>query len=264
MSSVVTAWARNVTPESFTFAALERVLFQQHPVIVEAIDADTTYATTTPRARRGTGWLAFLFALLLFLIPVFGVAVYGEHDYLSNIPRTSPDTYIPGSAVSFLLTAGVLLVMGIVWLVRGARWSPMLAAYAALVGVLSIFAIVGVPQRALSDGVRVPDLLLWPARISLAVAVILLLGLLVRLGTRTRLPDADATPDEVIAQLVRRLPGTVRQDLKASRKDALEILRARNVIDESLRTRASTASLGMMHRVGLFDTRPAGDAPERA
>ncbi|MGF3057204.1 hypothetical protein [Microbacterium sp. YY-01] len=249
MTQRLQEWAREIEPHSYRLGSVERQLFAHHPDILRAIDDDErAFLTGTDRDKRVPGVLVFLGMLLLIITPIFGVAVYGEHDYLASVPRTNPDTYIAGTAVSFAITAVVLIVMAVRWLRSGARWNAMLLVYAAFAGTMGIFATVGLPTRAGYDGVSVPVWALTPAPVAATIAVALVVAIVARYSTKNVAPGNNADAETVLTYQVRQLPADERKTLLQARSAALDVLADRGIVGDRERQLAQSRKLGFLHR----------------
>ncbi|GAA1798114.1 hypothetical protein [Leucobacter iarius] len=241
---------------------LEAYALQRHPEIVAALGSQGAVLAERirPGANERRGTLSCIAGLLLFgaigVAPILGVAIYAEAPgvLFTSVPPVAAGTAIPISSWCFGITAAVLLVGAIVWLVRGARWNPALLGYAVLSFVMAGFATIGLANVAARDEFAGLAGWLWPVRAALIVAAIV--GFAVLLRVRHRAPDegdaaADPDPPEAGAQagpdameLAAAMPEEDRERALADRNAALDALGRRGFLTGGTVDRARAVPLG--------------------
>ncbi|KKI19004.1 MULTISPECIES: hypothetical protein [unclassified Leucobacter] len=243
---------------------LEAYALQRHPEIVAALGPQGAVLAERirPGANERRGTLSCIAGLLLFgaigVAPILGVAIYAEAPgvLFTSVPPVAARTAIPISSWCFGITAAVLLVGAIVWLVRGARWNPALLGYAVLSFVMAGFATIGLANVAARDEFAGLAGWLWPVRAALIVAAVV--GLAVLLRVRHRTPDgagasdgadrgqpghgAQAGPDAV--ELAAALPEEDRERALADRNAALDALGRRGFLTGGTVGQARAVPLG--------------------
>lgn len=228
--------------------ALERKILKDHPAILAAIEAEDEEDIVPPRPSDDARILINIFAVVglaaLLLAPILGVAIYGEHPYLGNIPRTPPSTSIPAAGMCFIVTLVGQLVVAIRWVKRGATWSGPTALYGAYTAVFAILTATGTGNLVEASGY---DAGAWrvPVFIAIFSGLLLTLAALLRFGAKTKV-SSRATGVERIRQEVSRLPVFDRADLKRRRNFAIDDLAEQGLIDAQLRLSAIGEPLGQL------------------
>lgn len=243
---------------------LEAYSLQRHPEVVAALGPQGAVLAERirPGANERRGALSCIAGLLLFgaigVAPILGVAIYAEAPgvLFNSVPPVAARTAIPISSWCFGITTAVLLVGALVWLVRGARWSPALLGYAVLSFVMAGFATIGLANAASRDEFAGLAGWLWPVRAALIAAAFV--GFAVLLRVRHRAPDdagasaeaepgqpdhgAQAGPDAV--ELAAALPEGDRERALAERNAALDALGRRGFLTGDTVGRARAVPLG--------------------
>lgn len=226
-------------------AALERGILAGHPEVIAAIDADDVTRVGRGSAMRNIG--AVVVMAVILLAPILGVAIYGEHPYLGNVPTTPPSTSVPIAGTCFALVVVAQLVIAAVWLRRGALWSVPVLLYGLWSGGLALFAALGTANVAAAAGY---DPTGWRTPI-VAAAVCggaTVLAVLARVGARARVP-AHVTGWQRVRRTVAALPKRERDALRARRDAAIRELADRGLITEARRVSASGSALGELRRM---------------
>ncbi|MBO1741458.1 hypothetical protein [Leifsonia sp. TF02-11] len=237
-----TASAAGARPD---LAALEREILANHPEVIAAIDADDVSGVARPSALRNIG--SVVAVAVIVLAPLLGVAIYGEHPYLSSVPKTPASTSVPVAGVCFAVVVLAQLVIAATWIRGGALWSVPVLLYGLWSGALALLSAIGTANVARDAGY---DPAGWRTPI-IAAAVCggaLVLAVLARIGARARIP-ARVTGWQRVRRTVGALPKHERDALRARRNTALRELADRGAITEARRVSASGAALGELRRM---------------
>lgn len=238
-----------------SLARLESVAFQDHPEIyrhfggVGAALADTAGA---PKRSGGRSAGRIVLGILMVIAAIAPIAGYGAlvgdrfQFYLMPAERA-----VPFSGVSYAIAVVALVVALIVWVIGGARWSPLLlvfAVIAALCAAGSSWTMPGVAEDAGYDHWRG-----WRAVVITCLVLALVTIALVLARFRVRAPESDdvapAAPltAGTVHERLSTLSRAERDAILADRNAALEVLHERGLLDADLLARARDRELGTLY-----------------
>lgn len=253
------SWAqgrsRSETPR---LGMLEAVAFQSHPEVVAALGPDgaavarilsTTARSTGARARDA---VLVPVGILAMLSPIVGMAVLGSSQFLDPLPSyqgwLDARTSVPIAVTAFAVTAAALLVAGIGWLVRGARWSGVLFGFAILATFCALMSLVSIPTVAERDAYPLPAATLVPVWAAVGLGLLLAVAALIRF--RVRAPEEPEPPHpgspDGAAGVMAGVPREELTAILADRDAALRTLAERGFIGEDLLREALAAPPGTL------------------
>lgn len=226
--------------------ALERKILKDYPAILAAIESDDGIDSDRSGASRDSrallAFVAIVSIAVLLLAPILGVAIYGEHPYLSTVPRTPVSTSVPVSGASFVVVLCGQLILAGIWLKRGALWNAPIALYGVYSAVFAIAAATGTGNLVNDTGYDPGG---WRTPIIAAIfsGLLLFTAVLVRFGAKAQV-SSSSTGVKRIRQEVNRLPVFDRVDLKRRRDVAIEDLAVQGLITDTRRATATGMPLG--------------------
>lgn len=252
------AWARSHSrSQAPRLGMLEAYAFQRHPEVVATFGADGAaiagILTAHPRSRaaRVRDRVLVPFVILGVLAPVIGMAALGNSTFFQGLPSyttwVDPRIGVPGAVIAFWLATVMLLVIGAIWLARGARWSGLLLGFgviSAFCGVTSAFGLSRVHER---DGYVVPDGAVIPMWATVGLGVILIVSTLARYRVRAPQEGEAQHPRSAEDAPVSTVPGDELAEILADRDAALQILADDGLIDDERLRTALAAPPGTLH-----------------
>ncbi|MGO4681877.1 hypothetical protein [Microbacterium sp. 2MCAF23] len=226
-------------------AALEREILADHPEVIAAIDGDDVTRVGRPAALRNIG-AVFVIAVIA-LAPLLGVAIYGEHPYLGNVPTTPASSSVPIAGMCFAVVIIAQLVIAAAWMRGGALWSVPVLLYGVWSGALALLSALGTANVA-SDAGYDPSGWRTPIVVAAVCGGAVVLAVLARAGARARIP-AHVTGWQRVRRTVGALPKRERDALRSRRNAAIRELAERGEITEARRVSASGSALGELRRM---------------
>lgn len=252
MTSVnASVWAQKIDGNSVRISELERIVFQSHPEVLAAIDADKLHAASeqTKRPANATTWLWVLLGLVVVFAPITGVAIYGSHRYLDIEPLEAA-TSIPIAGLCFAITLVAQVVVTAIWISQGALRSRPVLIYAVVTAVLAAFATAGVPRVA-DEAAIDAGFWYWPIPATVATGLLLASAVLLRWRAHGTVSPR-AAGYKLVRQTIGALPADVRRQLRKDRDAAVRHLHERGLLNDSRAQVAAGAELGRLHRLELI------------
>ena len=263
------AWAEDHSlAADVRLSRLEVTAFQRHPEVyrwfgLEGVSAAQRAASPRRSVARRAG-VVLLAAIVVSGVaaPVGAVAAVGGDRF--EFFRMDAAVSVPLAGILFIVSALTQLAMLAAWVIRGARWSPLLTGAAVTAFVFSLFGLLSVPAISRLDGYD--DSGRWyPAVVVSAVAAALAAACyLVRYRVREPEPNAEPpvlpAPDEAASRAlaaVEALPAAERAAIAADRDAALAILHRRGFLGDAALARARGARLGTLFILDAPSTRGA-------
>ncbi|MGV9194899.1 hypothetical protein ACQ143_11205 [Microbacterium sp. MC2] len=238
-----------------SLARLEAVAFQEHPEIYRhfgatgAALAETVGAPPRRGGQRAGGIVLGILAVIAAVAPLAGYgALVGDRFQFYVMPA---ERAVPFSGVSYAIAVVALVVALVVWLARGARWSPLLLGFAAVAALCAAGSSWTMPGVAEDAGYA--DWRGW--HVVVLACLVVALVIMVAVAARFRVRGGDE-PEETTAGPVtvgtvhERLAALSREERDAIRTDrdaALEVLHERGLLDAQLLERARDRELGTLY-----------------
>lgn len=256
------SWAQaRSASETPRLGMLESVACQSHPEVVATFGDDGAAVAAllgqrpASAARRGLSAIGIVFAIICLISPIVGMAVLGSGNY--RFAPISAQASVPIATIAFIVAAATALVVLILWIRSGARWSGMICGMGVVAAVCGLFATISMPTAAQRDDYPLTVAEQLPVWTTVVLGILLALATLVRFRVRDaeqQAPRATVTTigdRHAAEQAARGIPDAERAAILADRDAGLRILAERGFLDEDSLDRALTTPLGALFTIDV-------------